>query len=129
MVQNTTEWTANFPLLIPAKTVLPAAWSMEQESPPGYAMLLSSPKMMENPDLFEEDVKRLRSLPPSALEELQEYLRQIRDGVARSTQACIWLDQSTMRCRYHEYRPMIRREFVIGSDECHGWRVAYGIDP
>lgn len=101
---------------------------MEQESPPGYVMLLSSPEMMENADLLAEDVQRLRSLPAEALEELQEYLRQLRAGVQRSTQVCLWLDETTMRCRYHEHRPLICREFEVGSDECRGWRKTYDID-
>ena len=105
-----------------------SACCMEQESPPGYAMLLSSTEMREKADLLEEDVQRLRSLPPAALEELHEYLRQLLAGVTRSTRACIWLDQTTMRCRHHEHRPMICREFEVGSDECRGWRIAYGID-
>ncbi len=103
------------------------ACCMEQESPPGYAMLLNSPDMMENAELFEEDVARLRSLPDEAIAELRSYIQQLLDGVKRPDRACIWLDRSTMRCRYHEYRPMICRDFEVGSDDCIGWRKAYGI--
>lgn len=101
---------------------------MEQESPPGYAMLLSSPEMMEKADLFADDVKRLKSLPPAALLELQHYIDDLLNDVQRKTRACIWLDQSTAKCRYYEHRPMICREFELGSDECRAVRSAYRLD-
>ena len=74
-----------------------------------------------------DDVQRLRSLPAAALEELHEYIRQVRNGLVRSARACIRLDRSTMGCRYYEYRPMICRDLEIGSDNYVGWREVYQI--
>ncbi len=91
-------------------------------------MFLSSPEMMEDADLLEEDVQRLRTMPEEALDELKAYLQQLLAGVRRESQVCIWLDQSTMRCRYQEHRPLICREFEVGTDECRGWRNQYSID-
>lgn len=101
---------------------------MEQESPPCYVMLLSSPNMMDEAELLAEDVERLRAMPPKPLAELQEHLRRLQAGETRDSLACIWLDQVTMRCRYHDYRPSICRDFEVGSEECLEWRQAYDID-
>lgn len=38
---------------------------------------------------------------------------------------CIWLDMETRRCKNHEHRPRICRDFETGSSECHQWRVYY----
>ena len=31
---------------------------------------------------------------------------------------CIWLDRETGKCRHHELRPDICREFEIGGEDC-----------
>jgi uncharacterized protein len=31
---------------------------------------------------------------------------------------CVWLDEQNNRCRFHEHRPGICRDFEIGSEEC-----------
>jgi len=97
---------------------------MEQQSPPGYAMLLGSEEMI-NADLFSEDANRIQSLPDHAIAELRDYVKQLLVGNERDDHACIWLDQEAMRCRYHEFRPSICREFEIGSDDCRSWREKY----
>ena len=91
-------------------------------------MLLSSQQMMDEAELFAEDVKRLKALPEDATQELREYIEQLLNRNEPDNPACIWLDQKTMRCRYHEHRPMICRDFEIGSGECRSWRSAYEID-
>ena len=85
-------------------------------------------EMMENAELFAEDVQRIRSLPPAALTALRDHLQRVLDGVERPDSACIWLDRNTMRCRYHDHRPMICRDFEIASDGCRDWRKQYEID-
>lgn len=100
---------------------------MEQRSPPGYAMLLSSKEMMESADLFDEDVVRLKNLPHEAMAELRSYLERLLAGEWPEDPACIWLNRETMKCRYHEHRPMICRDFEVGSGDCLGWREQYNI--
>ncbi len=90
-------------------------------------MLLSSQELMNNAELFAEDVERLHQLPPEALMELRAYISQILSGQVRDDPACIWLDRETSRCRYYEHRPMICRDFQIGSEECLAWRSQYNI--
>lgn len=38
---------------------------------------------------------------------------------------CIWLDRETRRCKNHEHRPRICRNFETGSPECLEWRSYY----
>jgi Fe-S-cluster containining protein len=105
------------------------ACCLEQESPPGYVLLLNSPGIRENPGKFGDDVERLESIPNEAAAELRDYLAALLAGEQRSDPACIWLNKATMRCRYHEHRPSICRDFEIGSAECIEWRRDYRIDP
>ena len=100
----------------------------EQESPPGYVMLLASPDMMDAPGPFKADVERLQSLPAAALAELREYMVRLLNGAEQDDPACIWLDSATMQCRYHEHRPSICREFELGTAECIEWRKTYDVD-
>lgn len=102
---------------------------MEQQSPPSYAMLLSSPEMMEDDaEMFADDVQRLKQMPEELRQELRDYISTLLSGHQRDDQACIWLERDTMQCRYHEHRPSICREFEMGSEDCRGWRTQYKID-
>lgn len=35
---------------------------------------------------------------------------------------CFWFDQRTRRCKHHEYRPRVCRDFAVGSTDCLAWR-------
>lgn len=41
---------------------------------------------------------------------------------------CCWLDQATQRCRFHDHRPRVCRDFEVGGGSCLGWRRVRGID-
>lgn len=105
------------------------ACCMEQESPPGYVMLIAQPQLGKGKrNQFRDDVKRLKHLPKAARQELDEHIAHVqanpRHGAA---QPCIWLDQATMRCRWYEHRPSICRDGLqLGDDGCRSWRLAYG---
>lgn len=75
-----------------------------------------------------EDVERLRNLPEDAMEELREYMKRLLAGEGAEGDSCIWLDGQSMRCRYHEHRPSICRDFKVGGEDCLGWRETYQID-
>ena len=104
------------------------ACCMEQQSPPGYAMLLSSPELMDDAEMFADDVARLRNLPAEAMKELRDYLKDLLGGRGRPDDFCIWLDRSTKQCRFHEHRPMICRDMEVGGENCRGWRRSYQVD-
>ena len=38
---------------------------------------------------------------------------------------CYWFDMETRRCKHHEYRPRVWRDFEIGSKGCRDWREHY----
>ena len=38
---------------------------------------------------------------------------------------CIWLDLDSRRCKHHEFRPRVCRDFEIGSSGCRQWRRYY----
>lgn len=40
---------------------------------------------------------------------------------------CAWLDLKTMRCKWHEHRPSVCRDFEVGGEACVATRKAYGI--
>lgn len=40
---------------------------------------------------------------------------------------CTWYNLETKRCRHHEYRPTICRDFETGSDGCLNYRDFYGV--
>lgn len=100
----------------------------EQDSPPGYVMLLSSPNLLDDESLQNEDVERFRNLPAAALAELRAYMHELLTGNLESDQPCIWLDLNSMQCRYYEHRPSICRNLEVGGQECREWRDAFEID-
>lgn len=102
------------------------ACCMMQQSPPMYVYWLDIPESEENRD--DEDWRCANALPEPLKEELREYRRRRRDGEPDSDDlACIWLDQSTMKCKHYEHRPSICRDFQVGSDECLGWRETFEV--
>ena len=38
---------------------------------------------------------------------------------------CFWFDQKTRKCKHHDFRPKVCRDFEIGSKLCHQWRIHY----
>lgn len=38
---------------------------------------------------------------------------------------CIWLDLESRRCRHHQHRPSVCRDFETGNPQCHQWRDVY----
>lgn len=101
------------------------ACCLEQESPPGYAYILQTGESFT----CDEDLKRFRSLPESAIAELKAYVKYLEEhGEHPNRGICIWLDEKSRQCRYYEHRPEICREVVERNDEsCLGWRAQFGI--
>ncbi len=38
---------------------------------------------------------------------------------------CVWLDVDSGRCKHHEFRPKVCRDFRTGSRACLDWRAVY----
>ena len=90
-------------------------------------MLLSSTEIPTDAGVFAEDIDRLNSMPKQLVDELRAYVEDLLAGIERDDKACIWLDHESRRCRHHEYRPSICRDFAVGSEDCLVWRVTYDI--
>ena len=103
------------------------ACCFEQGSPPGYLGLMNGVLSRDEwPD--EDDIPRLDSMPDEARAVLLAYGADLRSGKADGDGACVWLDQTTMRCRWYEHRPQICRDLDRGSEGCRSWRDEYNID-
>jgi Fe-S-cluster containining protein len=38
---------------------------------------------------------------------------------------CYWFDMNSRRCKHHEHRPQVCRDFETGSTDCLEWRKYY----
>lgn len=66
-------------------------------------------------------------IPKSLKKELRHFIRNIRPTLPESYPCC-WLDLTTMKCRHHEYRPSICRDYELGGEDCLITRQEYGIE-
>ncbi len=61
-------------------------------------------------------------LKAELLQQMESYVRPLSgelDGI------CCWYDAQLQRCKHHEHRPNVCRDFQIGSQDCLGWRDVY----
>jgi hypothetical protein len=87
------------------------------EGLPGFALPLQD----------DEDLRRVRALPPEAYEELQDLVHGRLEHDPGDP--CIWLDTPTRRCRFYAHRPTVCRgdAVTVGNSACWGWREHFGI--
>lgn len=52
----------------------------------------------------------------------EEVLRAIDERRGDRGLPCIWYDEQTHRCRHHDLRPSICREFEMGGEDCRRLR-------
>ena len=102
------------------------ACCLEQESPPGYLIILS---MGRDYATSQEDLERFDRIPPLVMEELEHYLSYMRDGGGHpNNSVCLWFDEETRKCMHYDLRPDICRQAVIvGDDNCQFWRTRHGV--
>jgi uncharacterized protein len=100
-------------------------------SPPGYALFCPPPgrRLLDwtkgTPDhaLWLAMPRRLRA-------ELRAYYaRCLAEGDGRDGEPCVWFDEDTRRCKHHEHRPSVCREFEVGGEDCRRVRDELGVDP
>lgn len=58
--------------------------------------------------------------PELAAEIHEDYARRRAAGLDRNgyEAPCLWLNRETFRCRHHDYRPQVCREFEPGGEDC-----------
>jgi Fe-S-cluster containining protein len=93
------------------------ACCMEQNTPPGYLVVIFNPA---NWPVEFGDHDRVTQLPEEA--------RAAIVNQGNGSCPCCWLDLERMRCRWYEHRPQVCRNFVPGSEACLSWRDNYDID-
>jgi Fe-S-cluster containining protein len=66
------------------------------------------------------------TLPQHLKEELLSFIASYQEPAKRELgKPCFWLDLKTRRCKHHEYRPSVCRDFKIGCNDCVGWHQQY----
>jgi Fe-S-cluster containining protein len=78
---------------------------------------------------------REQNIPPY-LDEIDFIPRELEKEVleARKIEAelagkpCIWWEKTTGKCRHHEHRPNICREYEVGGELCLETRVKFGVE-
>lgn len=67
------------------------------------------------------------ALPSELKEQLLLYITDYeppREGELDGP--CVWFDLDTRRCKHHEHRPQVCRDFKVGSQGCLDWREHHG---
>lgn len=66
------------------------------------------------------------AMPTELQDELIEYIAQYeRPAAGELDGPCVWLDPKSRRCKHHEFRPRVCRDFQVGSKDCLAWREFY----
>lgn len=102
---------------------------LQQGSPPGYLWLMSRTPSQQLMWPDQDDVDRLKDLPAAALRILRRYKLDVIAGRNKGDGPCVWLNQQTRRCRFHEHRPQICRDFMVQGEGCATRREEYGLEP
>jgi Fe-S-cluster containining protein len=62
---------------------------------------------------------------PPALQ--REVLEARKHEAELAGKPCIWWDEGTRKCRHHEDRPNICREYEVGGELCMETRARFGV--
>lgn len=63
------------------------------------------------------------SLPNGLRQELDRFVASyLTPPDGQLDGPCFWFDETTRRCKHHEHRPRVCRDFVVGSTDCLSWR-------
>ena len=64
-------------------------------------------------------------LPMELKKELTQFAASYRAPLKGDLDGpCFWFDQVSRRCRHHQHRPRVCREFQVGGRDCLAWRDA-----
>ncbi|QDT12755.1 hypothetical protein K239x_47670 [Planctomycetes bacterium K23_9] len=66
------------------------------------------------------------TMPAKLKSELLEFMASYDEpSDGELDDVCCWYDASLQRCKHHQHRPNVCRDFEIGSQDCLGWRKVY----
>jgi Fe-S-cluster containining protein len=80
------------------------------------------------PEMSEEAWEHLEQEHPQLAQEIQLARERCRFKREGEMGPCSWYDPETRRCKHHELRPQICRDFEPGSEDCLRFRAEHGID-
>ena len=82
----------------------------------GYPAFVRSSKV-------QPDEEHWVRLPEALKQDLLAYIAGYRQPKPDQLDGpCYWYDERTRRCKHHEYRPRVCRDFVVGGEDCIAWR-------
>jgi len=77
----------------------------------------------------EASEKAWTDMPQALKQELLEYIASYSAPIDGGLDGpCIWYDAERRRCKHHEHRPQVCRDFSIGGAGCLEWRRHYRIE-
>lgn len=68
---------------------------------------------------------RPADLPPELAAEIDEHFSGLVRG-QEPQETCLWHDPVTRRCKHHEFRPQVCRDYEIGARACLTVRKQHG---
>ena len=102
-------------------------------APPAlWAEFIAAAARGETPELDDTiDGRMFRDMPDAARRELTDYYAELSAGRTadrRSLESpCLWYDPDSRRCRWHDWRPKVCREFEVGCHACLVHRERIGL--
>jgi Fe-S-cluster containining protein len=96
-------------------------------TPPGFYGAYCSPDWDGMFLADAEDHDHWQAIPAELRRELADYYAAVDRGDTpdRSEAGdlpCLWYDAAAKRCRHHEHRPAVCREFEVGGEDCLRFR-------
>ncbi len=67
-------------------------------------------------------------MPADLKSQLLHFIENYQVPKSELDGPCVWYDIETKRCKHHESRPRVCRDFRVGSKGCRDWRAAYAIN-
>ncbi len=102
------------------------ACCMHMRTPPHIVGLNSDGSWHNYGGSSQDDFLRLMVAPAEARQAIVDRLNASYDDVPDES-PCAWLDLETKKCRWHDHRPDVCRDFDVGGESCLATRSACGI--
>ncbi|MGI9465925.1 MAG: YkgJ family cysteine cluster protein [Rubripirellula sp.] len=90
---------------------------------PSYVTRSQSDKDQAGSDVTEQ---AWLDMPDSLKQELRHYIENYQPPTEGELDGpCVWYDAASRRCKHHEHRPQVCRDFSVGGKGCLEWRSHY----
>lgn len=100
------------------------ACCMHMTSPPfGVYWIDGKPTLMGEDDYSQYEFALISAAP----QEARDLMGRALDIEDDREIPCTWFDLETKKCRFHQFRPGVCRDFEVGGESCVATRKARGI--